>query len=117
MGSYPGQSGWKAGRYLFVLFYLAAILLLAVLVQWLWNKLLPEILDARVINYWQALGLLLLCRILFGGFHAGAGRGRPMYGRHRFLKEKWMQMSEAERAAFKAEWKKRCEQRGSDNRC
>jgi hypothetical protein len=110
MSPYPG-SGWKARWSLLILFYLAVILLLAALVQWLWNSLLPDILQAPDISYWQALGLLLLCRILSGNFHLGAGSSRPRYGRPWALKEKWMQMSEAEKAAFKAEWKKRCEQR------
>jgi hypothetical protein len=108
MGSYPGQAGWKTRKYLFIVFYLSVILLLAALVQGLWNWLLPDIFHARPVNYWQALGLLVLCRILTGGFRWGAGTSRPMAGRSRFLKDKWLHMSEAERAAFKAEWKKRC---------
>lgn len=36
--------------------------------QWLWNALLPDILGVKAINYWQSLGLLLLSKILFGGF-------------------------------------------------
>jgi len=38
------------------------------IVQLLWNWLLPEILSVRAISFWQALGLLALSRILFGGF-------------------------------------------------
>jgi hypothetical protein len=113
MGPYPRHSPWKARRYFFVFFYLAVILLLAGLVQLLWNALLPAILGANTVNYWQALGLLVLCRILFGSFRFYPGRGRPMPGRPRLLKERWMQMNGAERAAFKAEWKKRCAQRSS----
>ena len=111
MCSYPRRAGWNARRYVMILFYLAVILLLAGIVQLLWNRLLPEILHARAISYGQALGLLVLCRILFGGFHWGAGRGRTMAGQYWLLKDKWMHMSEAERAAFKEAWKKRCEQR------
>jgi hypothetical protein len=33
----------------------------------LWNWLLPPLFGWRVITFWQALGLLALCRILFGG--------------------------------------------------
>lgn len=36
--------------------------------QWLWNILLPDILGVKSINYWQSLGILLLSKILFGGF-------------------------------------------------
>jgi hypothetical protein len=41
-------------------------------VQQLWNWLLPPIFGWREITFWQALGMLALCRILFGGF---GGRG------------------------------------------
>ena len=43
----------------------------------LWNWLLPPLFGIHQITFWQALGILLLCRILFGGFgmHGGPGRG------------------------------------------
>jgi RNA polymerase sigma factor (sigma-70 family) len=48
---------------------LAAIAAMSGVVMWLWNWLIPESFPApNAVNYWQALGLLLLCRILFGGF-------------------------------------------------
>jgi len=43
------------------------------LVQQLWNWLLPAIFGVREVTFWQALGLLALCRILFGGFGRGGG--------------------------------------------
>ena len=45
-------------------------------VRLLWNWLLPPIFGWREVTFWQALGMLALCRILFGGF------GR--HGGHRF---------------------------------
>jgi hypothetical protein len=45
----------------------------------LWNWLLPPLFGFRQISLWRALGLLLLCRILFGGL----GR-HSYYGRSRF---------------------------------
>jgi len=47
------------------------------LVMHLWNWLLPPLFGWRMLTFWQALGLLALCRILFGrlGGH-GPGRGR-----------------------------------------
>ena len=38
------------------------------LVLQLWNWLLPPLFGWRMLTFWQALGMLLLCRILFGGF-------------------------------------------------
>src|SRR5579862_1690667 len=43
-------------------------------VMHLWNWLLPPLFGWRTLGFWQALGLLALCRILFGGLHHG-GRG------------------------------------------
>lgn len=36
-------------------------------VKLLWNWLLPPLFGWREVTFWQALGLLALCRILFGG--------------------------------------------------
>ena len=47
----------------------------------LWNWLLPSILGWRPITFWQALGLLALCRILFGGFGGHGSRGSRVRGR------------------------------------
>jgi len=55
------------------------------------------------------LGILLLSKILFGGFGGRGFRGGP--GGHAWkqqMKEKWNTMSEEEREKFKAEWKNRC---------
>lgn len=38
------------------------------IVMRLWNVLLPSIFGLRQITFWEALGILVLCRILFGGF-------------------------------------------------
>ena len=48
------------------------------LVMHLWNWLMPAIFGWREVTFWQALGLLLLCRVLFGGVgrRLGYGRGR-----------------------------------------
>jgi hypothetical protein len=49
------------------------------LVLHLWNWLLPSLFGWRQLTFWQALGLLALCRILFGGFgfhNSGRSRGR-----------------------------------------
>ncbi len=54
-------------------------------VRLLWNWLLPPILGVREVTFWQALGLLALCRILFGGF----GRGGSHAGPRRARREWW----------------------------
>ncbi|HEX4824164.1 MAG TPA: hypothetical protein VFV19_07605 [Candidatus Polarisedimenticolaceae bacterium] len=46
------------------------------LVKVLWNWLLPPLLGWPMLGFWQALGLLVLARILFGGLRSGGGRRR-----------------------------------------
>jgi hypothetical protein len=58
----------------------------------LWNWLVPALFSGPVITYWQALGLLVLCRLLFGGFHP---RGRGHWGRGRH--GPWQHMTSEER--------------------
>jgi len=57
-------------------YYIAPIVLVAVplflalmgeIVMRLWNGLLPPLFGWPQVTFWQALGLLVLCRILFGG--------------------------------------------------
>jgi len=56
---------------------LAAVL--ALIFGWfimlLWNHILPDLVGARFITYWQSVGLILMTRILVGGLHHGAGHG------------------------------------------
>ena len=50
-------------------------------VMLLWNWLAPALFGLPAITFWQAFGLLALCRILFGGF--GGGGGRRCHSRNR----------------------------------
>ncbi|MCZ4243080.1 hypothetical protein [Pedobacter punctiformis] len=100
----------------FAFFFPVAVLIALVLgyvVMFLWNLILPEAAHAGKLNYWQALGLLVLCRILFGNFGRGGGcKGRPGFGRGgRYMREKWHNMNPNERAKFRSEWRERCKQR------
>jgi hypothetical protein len=99
-------------RLSYALFYLVLFFVLSFAVMFLWNYLLPPVTHLPIIKYWQALGLMLLCRVLFGGFNFRGFFGRRE-GPPRILKDKLMTMDEADRAAFKEEWRKRCERRDS----
>lgn len=90
----------------FPLFIVAAILIFGGVVMLLWNAILPDVLHVTQISYWQAVGLLVLCRILFG--FRGGGPGRFNHGRGPW-RQKWMNMSEDEKAKLRAAWKSRCE--------
>jgi hypothetical protein len=80
---------------------LAAIAGFSAAVLLLWNALLPPIFGIAAINFWQALGLLALCRILFGSF--GGFGGKHWMGahfHHNPIREKWMKMTPEERKEF-----------------
>ena len=89
-----------------VIIGIAAILVFGFVVMSLWNAILPAVLGVKAISFIQALGILLLSKILFGGF-AGGRRG-PGHQWKQQMQEKWDVMSPEEREKFKAEWKNRC---------
>lgn len=73
--------------------------------QWLWNNLAVDIFSVKPVTLFQALGLLLLGRILTGGFGKRGGHwGGGMWHKRKFMKEKWEQMSEEERNQFMGKW-------------
>lgn len=87
---------------------LAMLLFIAIggeVVLQLWNWLLPSIFGWRQITFWQAVGILALCRILFGGFgHRG------FYGSNfrRRMDERWGKMTPEERERVRQRMRERC---------
>ena len=85
------------------------------IVRLLWNWLTPQLFGWPSITFWQALGLLALCRILFGGFgfHRG-GRGySPIRQRMADrmadrVAERWDRMSPEDRERFRQRLRERC---------
>ncbi|HKQ03973.1 MAG TPA: hypothetical protein VJ464_02495 [Blastocatellia bacterium] len=77
---------------------LAFIAIGGALVMQLWNWLMPPLLGLREITFWQALGLLALCRILFGG-SGWQGSMRSNYRRH--VEKQYEQMTPEEREQFR----------------
>jgi hypothetical protein len=82
----------------FGLFGLAAVVVCGFAVMALWNWLMPVVFGWRPISFGQALGLLLLSRVLFGGFRGGGGA--HMHWRHR-MRQRWEQMTPEERTRFR----------------
>ena len=98
----------KAGK--IILFVIAALLLFGLVVMGLWNAILPKVANVSPINFWQALGILLLSKILFGGFGGRWHRGRQHWKQQ--VEQKLANMTPEEREKFKQEWQKRCGWRG-----
>ena len=62
----------------------------------LWNWVVPGLTGWHMIDYWHAIGLLVLCKILFGSFRKGGGcwGGRCGHGgwrghRHGHWRKRW----------------------------
>jgi hypothetical protein len=70
----------------------------------LWNWLLPALFGWRQITFWQAVGLLALCRILFGG---SRWRGPGRYNFRRRLKERFEHRTPEERERFRQRMRER----------
>ena len=93
------RMSWILRALKFLVFVAAAIALAGVVVMTLWNWLVPALTGWQRLGFPQAIALLVLCRILFGGLR---GRGGPwMHGRFR-------RMSADERARFREEMRARC---------
>jgi len=83
---------------------IAFLFLLPYAVMWLWNTILPGVIGVKAITYWQAAGIFILSKILFGHFGGGGGRGYKHGPR-----SNWKGMTEEEKAKFKEEMQKRFE--------
>jgi hypothetical protein len=94
----------------FLPFALLFLALFGFVVMRLWNWLMPALFGWHLITFWQALGVLILSKILFGGFKGGPGR--HMYWRRRMM-ERWEQMTPEEREKFRQGMRGRCGTFGS----
>lgn len=83
-----------------VLIVIIAFVVFGFVTMHLWNWLMPMIFGLTPITFWQAIGLVLLSKILFGGFHRHAGGGRA--GWKRKMEARWAQMSPEERERMRA---------------
>ncbi len=89
---------WIVRGLKFALFAALFVIVFSFVLMSLWNWLMPALFGWHVINFWQAVGILVLSKILFGGFR---GRpGRHMYWRRRMM-ERWEQMTPEEREKFR----------------
>jgi len=95
-------------KFIFIPFAIVVFLALTgFVVMNLWNYLLPAILHVGIITFWQALGIFILCKILFGfghrGHRWGGGGGAPWMRRK--MEERFKNMSPEEREKLKARLK------------
>ena len=85
---------------------LVVLALVGLVVMGLWNALVPELFHGPTLQYGQALGLLILSRLLFGGLRARGGWHG--HWRQRMWRERWEQMTPEERAQLRERFSSRC---------
>ena len=92
---------WKKMIYIAPLAVVAIAVFIAIggeVVMKLWNWLMPSLFGWRLITFWQAVGLLALCRILFGGL----GRhGSPRSHFRRRMQERCGNLTPEQRERFR----------------
>ncbi len=89
----------------FAIFGLLFFALFTFVVMSLWNWLMPALFGWRVINFWQALGILVLSKILFGGFRGGPHRD---WNWRRRMFARWESMTPEEREKLRERMRSRC---------
>lgn len=92
------RRNWMVRGIKFALLAAIACALLGFIVMSLWNWLMPGLFGWHAITFWQALGLLILSKMLFGGFRGGWGHGSQ---RRRYMRERWEQMTPEQREQFR----------------
>lgn len=100
---------WTAGRItkaivkgiMFAIFAVVFVAVFGYVVMRLWNWLTPPLFGWHAIDYWQAWGILVLCRILFGGFRGGPHRQHDRRWRRKMF-ERWERMTPEEREKLRA---------------
>jgi len=88
---------FKKRWYLFIPLILAAFVAFGFITMYLWNWLMPLLFHLPEITFWQTIGLLILSRLLLGGFKGHHGHGHC----RRQMHEKWENMTPEEREKFR----------------
>jgi hypothetical protein len=89
---------WVFGALRFIAFAALALVLSGYVVMTLWNAVLPGVTGLHAITFVQALALLVLSRILFGGLRGWGRRGGHWRAR---MRERWQRLSPEERERFR----------------
>ena len=90
---------------MFLLFGAVFIVVLGFVILGLWNYLMPVIFGLPKIGYWQAVGLFVLSRILFGRFGTSGRKRRFVSG--------WNDLTPEEKERFRKAMGDRCPAEGS----
>ena len=99
------RKSWLLHGLKFALLGALAVGVLGAVVMGLWNWLMPELFGWHVLGFWQAVGLLVLSKILLGGLRGGSGYRTHWRAR---MTERWEYMTDEERAQFRKGMRRHC---------
>ncbi len=91
-----------------MVFVSLAVFLFSYLVMSLWNWLIPDLFGVSPISWVQALGILVLSKILFGGFFRGGWRHRKHGYWKAKMMQKWEKMTPEQQEKFRSRFAHRC---------
>lgn len=100
------RSGFRARFLLLPLCGVVFLTVVTVVVHALWNGVLVEVTSVKPVSYWQALGLFVLAKILFGGFFGRGGRCGPFW-KHRAMAEECASLPPEKREEWRHELRRR----------
>jgi hypothetical protein len=99
------RGSWALRILRFLLIATVFVLVISAAVMGLWNWLIPALFGGHRIGYVQAIGILILARILFGRFWGGPGRN---WGWRNRMMARWESMTPEERQQFRQGMRGRC---------
>lgn len=83
------------------------VILISYVVMLLWNNLIPELFNGPHVTWLQALGLLVLGKILFGGFHKRCSCSNKEHWKEK-LDDKLSTLTPEERERFRSQMSEKC---------
>jgi hypothetical protein len=98
---------WIARGVKIVVMIAIVLAVVGFVVMSLWNWLVPMLFHGPMLGYWEALGLLVLARLLVGGVRHGHGRGRWGHSWHH-ARARWERMTPEERERFRHRFRGGC---------
>lgn len=98
---------FRKKKFIFIpLGIIALVTVVSFVVMGLWNYLMPVIFHLGTITFWQAAGLFILCKILFG-FGKGGYRGGAPWMRRR-MEERFKNMTPEQKEKFRQHMRQHC---------
>jgi hypothetical protein len=98
-----GKKFWLKRIIFFPVLIVILVFAISNITMYLWNSILPGVTGVHTITFWQALGIIVLSKILFSGFH-GRPNHRGFYDRKKEIGEMWNQLTPEQKEKIRKNW-------------